>query len=116
MSIDGTQPVIIYKRDYNSTLSDQSNTARQPHKPALSSAGEAGGVLLALGWNCSQWVKARIIFSQKTPAASRSSHLLAIEPSPAGEIGLGRSTWDNQIPMMSAVFGGFLCFEPPRIS
>ena len=30
----------------------------------------AGGVLLALGWNCSQWVKARIIFSQKTPAAS----------------------------------------------
>ena len=39
-------------------------------------------MLLALGWNCSQWVKVRIIFSQKTPAASRSGHPLAIAPDP----------------------------------
>jgi hypothetical protein len=75
-----------------------------------------GGVLLALGRNCSQWFKARIIFSQKTPTASRSSHPLAIEPSPAGGLGLGRITWDNHIPMITVVFGWFLCFKPPRIS
>jgi len=50
--------------------------------------GGRGG-LLALGWNCSQWVKVRIIFSQNTPAVSRSRQPLAIEPGLVGGLGLG---------------------------
>ena len=70
-------------------VSDQSNTALLPHKPVLFIGEGGGGGLLALGWNCSQWVKVRIIFSQKTPAVSRSSQPLAIEPGPVGGFGLG---------------------------
>ena len=57
-----------------------------PSQPRQGGRALRQGTIIRLS---SQWVKARIILSQKTPAASRSSHLLAIEPGPVGGLGLG---------------------------
>jgi hypothetical protein len=55
----------LHKRVYNGVVSDQSNTARQPHKPAFSSARGRGGVLLVWGDGYYDGFLAVEIFSKK---------------------------------------------------